>query len=75
MAEGYTIVTVRNGNVVSSECVGERSKAVSRAWGSCQGKRSSDVVMVTLPDGRELEVCPKWTMQDLDNEIARQQEG
>ena len=75
MAEGYMIAIVRDGEDVLSECAGERSKAVSRAWWRRQSTRNSYAVMVTLPDGQKLEVKPEWSMRDIDDEIARRQGG
>ena len=37
--------------------------------------RNSYAVMVTLPDGQKLEVKRKWSVRDIDNKIARRQEG
>ena len=75
MAEGYTIAIVRDGKDVLSECVGERSKAVFRAWGRRRRTKNSDGVMVTLPDGQKLEVKPEWSIWNIDKEVARRQEG
>ena len=75
MAEGYTIAIVRDGEDVLSECAGERSKAVSRAWWWRQSTRNSCAVMVTLLDTQKLEIKPEWSMQDIDDETACRQEG
>ena len=73
MAKGYMITIVRDGEDVLSECAGERSRAVSRAWLQRQRTRNSCSVMVTLLDGEKLEVKREWSMQDISDEIARRQ--
>lgn len=75
MGERYTIAIVRDGKDVLSECAGERSEAVARAWWRRQSTRRSYRVMVTLPDGQKLKLKRKWSMQDIDNEVARRREG
>ena len=71
MAESYTIAIVRDGKDVLSECAGERTEAVSRAWWRRQSRRNNYAVMMTLPDGQKLEVKPEWSMQDIGDEIVR----
>ena len=74
MRERYTIAIVRDGTNVLSECAGERSEAVARAWWRRQSTRRGDRVIVTLPDGQKFKLKRKWSMQDLDKKIARRQE-
>ena len=71
MIEGYTIAIVRDGKDVLTECSGERSKAVARAWWRRQSTRNSYAVMLTLPDGQKLKIKPEWSMQDIVDEITR----
>ena len=76
MSERYMIALVRDGKDVLSEGAGEQSEAVTRAWWRRQStRRGYGVIMLTLPDGRKLKLKRKWSMQDIDNEIARRRDG